>query len=205
MDKQPERRFSTCDELIVAARVVIDAFGPLSESSASSRRPSSGTRRVPAEGDPGSMPTDPRGDSIPPEGDNSSMYTLSGAVGPGGQRAIVLLAALDAGSRAAARVAIANRCEIIETDSAEEAVTIARDRRPDVILVAAAAAPTIAPALRGDAVTRDTKIVLLGPGRDTGRRQVAATGADDALTTPFSPLQLQVKLRRLLGSGAVAG
>ena len=34
---------------------------------------------------------------------------------------------------------------------------------------------------------------------------LAAIGADDALATPFSPLQLQVKLRRLLGSGAVAG
>jgi hypothetical protein len=29
-------------------------------------------------------------------------------------------------------------------------------------------------------------------------------GADDALATPFSPLQLQVKLRRMLGSGRVA-
>ncbi len=133
------------------------------------------------------------------------MYTLTGVIGPHGQRAIVLLAGLDAGSRAAARVAIANRCEIIEAETADEAIEMARERRPDVVLVAATAAAQIAPAMRGDAVTRDSKIVLLGPGRDTGRRQVAATGADDALATPFSPLQLQVKLRRLLGSGAVAG
>ena len=208
MDKQPERRFNSCEELIMAARVVIDAFGPLSESSASSRRPnSSATRRVPASGDPDSMPTDRPGStpSVPPGGDNSSMYTLTGVVGPTGQRAIVLLAVLDAGSRAAARVAIANRCEIIEAETGEDAIALARDRRPDVVLVSATAAAQIAPALRNDAVTRDTKIVLLGPGRETGRRQVAATGADDALASPFSPLQLQVKLRRLLGSGAVAG
>jgi serine/threonine-protein kinase len=84
-------------------------------------------------------------------------------------------------------------------------LALARERRPDVILVPTGAAAPIASALRSDAVTRDTKIVLLGAGRETGRRQVASLGADDALATPFSPLQLQVKLRRLLGSGAVAG
>ncbi len=204
MDKQADRRFSSCGELILAARVVVDAFGPLAESSSSSRRPSSTGRAVPESGDPGSMPTDPPG-SVPPSGDTSSIYTLTGVVGPSGQRAIVLLAALDAGSRAAARVAIAQRCEVLEAGTVDEALALARERRPDVVLVAAAAAPAIASSLRGDAVTRDTKIVLLGPGRETGRRQVASTGADDALATPFSPLQLQVKLRRLLGSGAVAG
>ena len=35
-------------------------------------------------------------------------------------------------------------------------------------------------------------------------REVAARGADDTLATPFSPLQLQVKLRKLLGADAVA-
>jgi serine/threonine protein kinase len=204
MDKQPDRRFATCDELIAAARVVIDAFGPLSESSSSSKRPSSVSRTIPPGGDPDSMPT-PTGSSVPPGGDPSSTYTLTGVVGPGGQRAIILLAGLDAGSRAAARVATAQRCEVLEADGIEDVLAVARERRPDVVLVSAASAPAVASALRGDAVTRDTKIVLLGPGRDTGRRQVAATGADDALATPFSPLQLQVKLRRLLGSGAVAG
>jgi serine/threonine-protein kinase len=133
------------------------------------------------------------------------MYTLTGVVGPAGQRAIVLLAGLDAGSRAAAKVAIAQRCEIIEATGTEEILAMARERRPDVVLLASAVAAEVAKPLRADAVTRDAKIVLLGGGRDTGRRQVTATGADDALATPFSPLQLQVKLRRLLGSGAIAG
>jgi serine/threonine-protein kinase len=71
--------------------------------------------------------------------------------------------------------------------------------------VTTAAAAAITAQLRHDAVTRDAKVVLLGASRDTGRRQLATIGADDALATPFSPLQLQVKLRRMLGSGAVAG
>ncbi|MEA2125300.1 MAG: hypothetical protein QOI80_2082 [Solirubrobacteraceae bacterium] len=204
MDKQPDRRFSSCEELIQAARVVVDAFGPLSESSASSRRPSSVARPVPASGDPGSMPTDPPG-SIPSVGDGSSIHTLTGIVGPTGQRAIVLLAALDPASRAAARVAIGKRCEVLEADNVDAVIALARDRRPDVLLVPSASAAAVMEHLRADAVTRDTKVVLLGAGRETGRRQIAAIGADDALATPFSPLQLQVKLRRLLGSGAVAG
>ncbi len=207
LDKVPERRFSTCEELILAARVVADSFGPLSESSSSGRRPSSSTRHVPPSGDPGSMPTDPG--TIPAGGDGSSAYTLTGVVGPGGRRAIVLLAGLDAGARAAASVAIGQRCEIIVADGSDEVIAVARERRPDAVLVAAGSTSTppasVASALRSDAVTRDTKIVLLGAGRETGRQQLAAVGADDTLATPFSPLQLQVKLRRLLGSGAVAG
>jgi CheY-like chemotaxis protein len=53
-------------------------------------------------------------------------------------------------------------------------------------------------------VTRDAWIVLLEPSRETSRRRLAEVGADDALALPFSPLQLQVKLRRMLGSGSVA-
>ena len=34
LDKSPDRRFATCEELIQAARVVVDAAGPLAESSA---------------------------------------------------------------------------------------------------------------------------------------------------------------------------
>jgi CheY-like chemotaxis protein len=106
-------------------------------------------------------------------------------------------------------VAVGSRTELIEAVGSDEALELARERRPDVVLIdsASADAPAAAlcKALRADAVTRDAKIVLLGAGRETGRRQITAMGADDALATPFSPLQLQVKLRKLLGSGAVAG
>jgi serine/threonine-protein kinase len=203
MEKSPERRFSSCEELINAARVVVDAFGPLSESSSSGRRPSSISRPVQEGGDSGSMRTDPPGSLPSPAaaGGSSMIQSITGIVGPTGQRAIVLLADL----KAAARVAIGTRCEVLEAEGLEEVLAVARERRPDVVLVTAAAASETTSGLRGDAVTRDAKIVLLGAGRETGRRQVASVGADDALATPFSPLQLQVKLRKLLGSGAVAG
>ena len=200
LDKSPERRFATCDEFIEAARAVVDAAGPLAESSSATRRPSSG-------GDSESTPTNPSGPA-PSSGAGSSVYSFSGVTGPGGRRAIVLLAGVDAGARAVVSVAIGSRTEILEADGLQQTLEIARERRPDVVLVAAASqgtpAAAVCQALRDDAVTRDAKIVLLGGGRDAGRRQADAIGADDMLAAPFSPLQLQVKLRKLLGS-AVSG
>jgi serine/threonine-protein kinase len=202
MDKSPDRRFATCADLIAAARAVVDAAGPLAESSAAGRRPSTIARRIPVEGDAPSMPT-ATGRAVP-----SSAYSLSAVRGQDGGRAIVLLAGVDAGSRALVRVALGERCEVLEADALDDVLALARERRPDVVLVHAAShgAPPaeVASALRGDAVTRDARIVLLGAGRDTGRRQMTSMGVDDTLATPFSPLQLQVKLRRMLGSGRVA-
>jgi serine/threonine-protein kinase len=60
-------------------------------------------------------------------------------------------------------------------------------------------------ALRADAVTRDAKLLLLVDHRRVGSRDVASAGADERLASPFSPLQLQVKLRKLLGAEAVSG
>jgi serine/threonine-protein kinase len=60
-------------------------------------------------------------------------------------------------------------------------------------------------ALRADAVTRDAKVLLLVDHRERGSGAVAAAGADERLATPCSALQLQVKLRKLLGAEAVAG
>jgi serine/threonine-protein kinase len=205
LDKSPDRRFASCEDMIHAARVVVDAAGPLAESSSATRRPGSGIRAVPAGGDLPSMDTE-TGLNAPPSGGSSAIHTMTGA---GGRRAIILLAGVDAGVRAIVRVAIGSRSEVIEAHELQDVIDLARDRRPDVVLLdsksTTAPAAAAAKALRKDAVTADAKIVLLGAGRETGRRQVSAIGADDALATPFSPLQLQVKLRKLLGSGAVAG
>ena len=202
LDKSPDRRFETCEEFVSAARAVVDAAGPLSESSSATRRPSTPT---------GSSPVTPTGGSsgryVPAGGDSSSMHTFTGVVGPGGRRAIVLLAGVDANARAISSVAIGTRCEILEATELGDVLALARERRPDVVLLDAASltapAAEVAPALRADPVTRDAKLLLLGGGRDAGRRQASAVGADDVLSAPFSPLQLQVKLRKILGSGAV--
>ena len=47
-------------------------------------------------------------------------------------------------------------------------------------------------------------LLLVDYGHGTSR-EVASAGADERLAAPFSPLQLQVKLRRLLGAEVVGG
>lgn len=194
-DKSPARRFSSCEDFIGSARAVVDAHGPLAESSAS-RRPS-GINEAPSGTRESSFPR-----PIPAGGDPSSVHTLTGIMGPG-RRPIVLLAGLDAGAKAISHVALDGRCEVIEASDTDDAVRMAKERRPDVVLVSAASksAPPgkVATAVREDPVTRDAKVVLLAGSREAGKREAQAVGADESLSTPFSPLQLQVKLRRLLG------
>ena len=48
-------------------------------------------------------------------------------------------------------------------------------------------------------------MLLLVEHKQTSSGDVVAAGADERLAAPFSPLQLQVKLRKLLGAEAVAG
>ena len=65
-------------------------------------------------------------------------------------------------------------------------------------------APGIAD-LRADAITRDAKVLLLVDYGQSQRPRGGAAGADERLASPFSPLQLQVKLRRLLGAEVIGG
>jgi CheY-like chemotaxis protein len=129
---------------------------------------------------------------------------------PGGadRRTRVLLAGVDPQTRALARVALADRCDVREV-AGDAVLQTARELLPDLVLLdwgapGPGAAATVA-ALRADAATRDVRIMLAVDWQAAGHADVRAAGADDTVEIPFSPLQLQVKLRRLLGVGAVLG
>ena len=113
------------------------------------------------------------------------------------RRSRVLLAGVDASTRAIAKVALGGRVDVRETASAG-ALDVARDVRPDLVILGAA---EIMSALRADPLTRDSKVLLVVD--ESAGRDPRAAGADERLATPFSPLQLQVKLRKLLGADAV--
>jgi serine/threonine-protein kinase len=117
----------------------------------------------------------------------------------------VLLGGLDDHTNAIARVALGNHVDVLEADAAAT-VERAREERPDLVILdwAGAGAGGIAD-LRNDALTRDAKVLLLVDHAQSASRDVAAAGADERLASPFSPLQLQVKLRRLLGAEVVGG
>jgi CheY-like chemotaxis protein/predicted Ser/Thr protein kinase len=179
LDKSPDRRFPGCGDMISAARAVLDAVGPL-------------------------------GDTTPPRQSTGHGSSLAAAVpqmrdaAAAARRPRVLLGGLDEQASAIARVALGDRVDVLETVGTA-AVERAREIRPDLVILdwAQAGAAGVA-ALRGDALTRDAKVLLLVDER-AGRREAAAAGADERLAAPFSPLQLQVKLRRLLGAEAVGG
>ena len=88
--------------------------------------------------------------------------------------------------------------ERVELHEAADAVDAARDRQPDLVILDRA---ELVSELRSDPVTRDSKVLLVV--HENARRDPRAAGADERLEAPFSPLQLQVKLRKLLGADAV--
>ena len=84
----------------------------------------------------------------------------------------------------------------------------ARDLRPDLVIVdwdAPGAAGRRGRAARRRRHARRQAAAAGRPRAQAAHREVAAAGADERLASPFSPLQLQVKLRKLLGAEAVTG
>jgi tRNA A-37 threonylcarbamoyl transferase component Bud32/CheY-like chemotaxis protein len=188
LDKSPDRRFASCSDLMSAARVVLDAAGPLVDSEPE--------RGVPVGGDAPDVATQV-GRRVP---------TRNGEPAAG-RRARVLLAGLELSARAIVQVAVGDTCDVELIGEGEDVVEAVRERHPDLIVLdwnaADLAARDILGALRSDAVTRESKVLLVVRARDAHAREVARASADETLATPFSPLQLRVKLRKLLGAVAI--
>jgi serine/threonine protein kinase len=189
LDKSPDRRFSTCEGMMNAARAVIDAAGPLADTS-----PPRTARETNHEG---------------------SIVTNVGAAIDGmrdaaaaARRPRVLLGGVNANTRAVTKLALGTRVDVIEAKR-DGLMERAREARPDLVILdysgVEGPAATVVGTLRDDALTRDAKVLLLVDFSQAGDREVTAAGADERLAMPFSPLQLQVKLRKLLGPEAVGG
>jgi serine/threonine-protein kinase len=112
---------------------------------------------------------------------------------------------MDASTRAIARVALGDRVDVREAATLGMALDVARDARPDLVILAwKNTGGDVVGALRSDPLTRDSKLLLVVDDRESTSREVMAVGVDEKLAAPFSPLQLQVKLRRLLGADAIS-
>jgi serine/threonine-protein kinase len=205
LEKAPGRRFQTCADLTSAARSVIDSSGPLADSVL--------TRPVAAPGDPFRVPTSAGMRRVPVSGDHASMRT---SIGPRASadvsatgRPRVLLAGLDTSTRALTRIAVGDRFDVEEAPTGRSLLDVVRDGRPDLVVLAWNApgqpAREVVAALRADSATRAAKVLLLVEHKEASSGDVAAAGADARLTAPFSQLQLQVKVRGLMGAGTAAG
>ena len=195
LDKSPDRRFQSCSDLMSAARVVIDAAGPLAETMP-------GTRGVPIGGDAPDVAT-AVGRQVPKAGDGSPTVVPEGE-----RRARMLLVGLDQRTQAIVQVAVGDGCEVEQAGEGDHLMESIRDRRPDLVMMdwnaPELASRNVLDELRADPVAREAKVLLVVRDKQARSREVARADADETLATPFSPLQLQVKLRKLLGADAVA-
>ena len=193
LDKSPDRRFQSCSDLMSAARVVIDAAGPLADTVPG--------RGVPAGGDAPDVAT-AVGRKLPIDGAAPTV------VPDAERRSRMLLAGLDQRTQAIVQVAVGDRCEVEQAGEGGDLLETIRDRRPDLLVLdwnaPALASRDVLEELRADPVTRESKVLLVVRDKQARTREVARADADETLATPFSPLQLQVKLRKLLGADAVA-
>jgi CheY-like chemotaxis protein/predicted Ser/Thr protein kinase len=194
LDKSPDRRFQSCSDLMSAARVVIDAAGPLSDTVPG--------RGVPAGGDAPDVAT-AVGRQVPAAGDGAPTVVPEGE-----RRARMLLAGLDQRTQAIVQVAVGEGCEVEQAPEGEDLLDAVRDRRPDLVMLdwnsPDLASRELLDEMRADPVARESKVLLVVRDKQARSREVARADADETLATPFSPLQLQVKLRKLLGAHAVA-
>src|SRR4051795_24112 len=92
MDKSADRRFPSCGDLISAARAVVDAAGPLADTSPPRRE--------------STVSGNPIGSAV------AEMPDAAAAA----RRPRVLLAGLDPGTRAVARVALGSRVDVLEAE-----------------------------------------------------------------------------------------
>ena len=196
LDKSPDRRFATCADLINAARAVIDAAGPLADTSPPR------TAREAGQSSPLGLGA----------GEDLSVGTAIDGMRDAAAKARrprVLLGGVDANTRAVARMALGDRVDVVEAARGGRLMERAREARPDLVILdydgAGESVASVVGSLRDDALTRDAKVLLLVAFAQASDREVATSGADERLAMPFSPLQLQVKLRKLLGPEAVGG
>jgi len=94
--------------------------------------------------------------------------------------------------------------EILLAGSGQDAVTLARDQRPDVILMdlmmpGAVSGTEATRMLKSDPRTKLAKIIILtGTEGDKVAKEATEAGADSFFSKPFSPLELLRKLDEIL-------
>ena len=207
LEKAPERRFQTCADLMSAARAVIDAAGPLADTAT--------PRPVPAFGDAFDVPTTIGAPPRPAAGDPPRWRPSAGAVaalGPSRPRAARACCSPAStpppAPRRASRSATASRSR--RRRRARRCSSAVRDGRPDLVILAGTRRGRppreLVGALRADAVdARRQGPAARRPPADARAARSRPPAPTSGSPRRSPPLQLQVKLRKLLGAEAVAG
>jgi DNA-binding response OmpR family regulator len=96
--------------------------------------------------------------------------------------------------------------EVLMAEDGEEAVQMARQSRPDLVLL-----DLLLPKMNGYEVCKQLRaipdymphiIILTARGQNTDRQQAKDSGANDFMTKPFNPSGLLAQLRALWGNAS---
>ena len=94
--------------------------------------------------------------------------------------------------------------EILHASSGDEALRVARESRPDIILLdimmpGALDGFDVCRVLKDDPDTKDIYVIMLtAKGQEADRKRGLALGADDYFVKPFSPMELMDKIDAIL-------
>lgn len=117
----------------------------------------------------------------------------------------LMIADDEAGIRSLVRMTLdTGDYEIIEAADGDEALALAREHRPELMLLDAMMPKRsgfdVCRELKEDPETNATTIVMLtARAQEADRERGTAAGADDYFTKPFSPLALLDKVAEVLG------
>ncbi len=120
----------------------------------------------------------------------------------------VLIVDDDAGVRTLVRMTLeGSDYELLEADDGRSALQLARERRPDLVLLDVMlpdlSGIDICRAIKADDDLAPVKVVMLSAKAQAADISDAETvGADDYFTKPFSPLGLLDKVESMLGASA---
>ncbi|MBC8253345.1 MAG: response regulator [Ardenticatenia bacterium] len=96
--------------------------------------------------------------------------------------------------------------EILQASSGDEALTITRSERPDLVLLDVMMPDSsvdgfeVCRQIKSDPATRNITVVMItARGQEADLEIGRQAGADDYFTKPFSPLQLMNKVEEILG------
>jgi PAS domain S-box-containing protein len=98
---------------------------------------------------------------------------------------------------------LSSQYRVVEAANGQEGLTLAREMHPDLILtdmmMPIMSGDEMLIALRADPVCKDLPVIVLSArGNEEQRLKMLRAGAQDYLVKPFSPQELQVRLRNLL-------
>ena len=93
--------------------------------------------------------------------------------------------------------------EILQAETAEDALVISRKKRPDLILMDIMMPGTLSGIeatriLKSDVRTKQSKVIIL-TSSSTAKEEATNAGADSYFSKPFSPLELLRKIDEFLG------